>query len=88
MTQVSEIKQALKNKRAVIGWNSVERLIKTGKAAKIFISAKASSQVRDDVLHYSKLGGFEVEDFKGDAYELGVVCKKPFPVSVLAVKES
>ena len=88
MTQTSEIKQALKKKLLVMGWNSVERAIKSGKVKKVFISAKASQKVKKDLAHYSKVSSFEVEKFMGDADELGVICKKPFRISILAVKAS
>ena len=87
MSQISELKNALKEDKAVLGWNSIERLIKSGVVKKVFISVKASEKVLEDVSHYSKISGFVVEEFVGDAYELGVLCKKPFPVSVLGVME-
>ena len=87
MSQISEIKNALKENKAVLGWNKIERVIKRGVIKKIFVSVKASEKVLEDVSHYSKISGFTVEEFAGDAYELGVLCKKPFPVSVLGVTE-
>ncbi|MBR9679120.1 MAG: 50S ribosomal protein L30e [Nanoarchaeota archaeon] len=87
MSQISEIKTALKDGKAVLGWNKIERLIKSGAVKKLFVSVKSSEKVLEDVSYYSKIGGFVVEEFAGDTYELGVLCKKPFPVSVLGVKE-
>lgn len=87
MSQDSVIKQALKQKKIVFGWNSVERLIKNGSAKIVFLSSTVADSVKIDVRHYaSKIGGFEVELYNGDAYQLGVLCKKPFPISVLGIR--
>jgi ribosomal protein L30E len=86
MSQASEIKQAMKKKRLVMGWNSVERLVQSGKAKKVIVSVTASEEVKKDLAHYAEAYGLVVEEFAGDAYELGVICKKPFAVGVLAVK--
>ncbi len=87
MTQVSDIKDASKAGKLLIGWNSVKSAIQSGLVKKVFLSSTVQESVENDVESYSKIGGFPVEKFSGDAYELGVLCKKPFPVTVLGIKE-
>ena len=87
MSHTDEVRAALKNDKIVIGWNSVESLLRKGGLKKVLLSKTVPSKLRDDILAYSKINNVSVEDFAGDAYELGVLCKKPFGVSVLGIKE-
>lgn len=87
MALKTDITNAMKNKKLLIGFNSVVKGIKSGNVEKIAIARNCSESIRSDIDNYSKISGVKVEVFDGNNKELGTLCKKPFPISVLAVKK-
>lgn len=53
----------------------------------IVISSNAPQSLREDISYYSKLSGIPVLVFAGTSIELGSICGKPYPVSVLSIYE-
>ncbi len=87
MTLSIDISEAIKKKRLVIGLDSVIRAIKSGAAEKVVVASNCGVDARADVESYSGMSGIEVEVFPGSSRELGTLCRKPFCISVLAVKK-
>ena len=58
-----------------------------GKAKLFVVATNVPSQIRERVEHYSEVSGIPVVRFDGTTLELGSVCGKPFPVSVLSVQD-
>jgi large subunit ribosomal protein L30e len=57
-------------------------------SAKLFIVAEnAPGDIKAKVETYCKVSGIPVIGFEGSSMELGSVCGRPFPVSVLSVFE-
>lgn len=60
----------------------------TGSKARLFVLAANTPQaVREKVSSYAKASEIPIIEFEGTSIELGSVCGKPFPVSVLSVHE-
>ena len=80
----TEIKKMIKVGNVIIGTEKSVKSLKLGNVQKILLSSNCPSSVENDINHYSGLNGAEVHklDFPND--ELGVICKKPFSISVLA----
>jgi large subunit ribosomal protein L30e len=87
MTLKTDITNAMKNKKLLIGLNSVMKAVKAGDAEKVVVANNCSEAMRIDINNYSSVSGVKVEIFEGNNRELGTLCKKPFPISVLAVKK-
>ncbi len=81
------IKSQLKADLIVIGTEVTLKGIKTGKISRVYVSKNAPQAVRDDIKHYSDLEGTEIIDLEMFNDELGTLCKKHFPISVLGVKK-
>lgn len=58
-----------------------------GKAKLLIIASNTPSEVKTKVTGYAKASQIPVLEFEGSSIELGSVCGKPFPVSVLSVYE-
>ncbi|MBN2122005.1 50S ribosomal protein L30e [Candidatus Micrarchaeota archaeon] len=58
-----------------------------GKAKLIVVAGNVPPQLAEDVSRFGKISGIPVVEFPGKSLELGSICAKPFPVSVLAVYE-
>jgi large subunit ribosomal protein L30e len=58
-----------------------------GKAKLFVIAGNTPAEVKEKVSGYAKASNVPVLEFEGNSMELGSVCGKPFPVSVLSVYE-
>lgn len=82
---LADVKKIIKDKKLAIGTDQTMKNLKQGKVKKVYLSANCPKNVKEDVEHYAKKFGSEVEvlDVRND--ELGVACKKPFSISVLSL---
>lgn len=58
-----------------------------GKAKLFIVAGNTPAETKEKVSSYAKASSIPVIDFEGSSMELGSVCGKPFPVSVLSVYE-
>lgn len=82
---ISEIKKLLKQKNIIIGTERTLKNLKLGKIKNIYLSSNCSEKISKDINYYSKLSKVPVVKLKYPNDELGILCKKPFPISVLSV---
>ncbi len=85
MAGIDDVRKILKEGKAVIGTNEVIKGLKLGKISKVFITSNCPEKVKKDINYYSSLSKVEVVQLKQPNDELGVVCKKPYSVSVLGL---
>lgn len=82
---IKEIKQLLKTKRLIFGTEQVIKNLKLYKIEKFFISSNCNDETKKDLQHYSKIGKSEGIDLTNSNKEVGIICKKPFSISVVGV---
>jgi large subunit ribosomal protein L30e len=82
------ISTAVKTGKVVLGAESAVKNAQTGKAKLIVVSANCPTKVRGDIEYYAELSGVKVMVYEGTSIDLGMVCKRPFTVSALTVKEA
>ena len=87
MEQISEIKRLVAQDKLTIGTNKVMKSLRAKKMKKIFISNNCPAELESDIDKYAKLSGTEVVKLDIPNEEFGVVCKKPFFVSVAGVQQ-
>lgn len=87
MTNVDDIKKKIKEEKVIIGTERTIKTLKLGKVEKVFLTSNCPSDVKEDIEHYAKLAKIKVIKLKQPNVELGVICKKPFPISVLSFKK-
>jgi large subunit ribosomal protein L30e len=80
-----QIRKLLASKKLIIGADRTVKALRTGKLNKIFLSAGCADRTEETIKKYAKLTGVEVKKLRLPSDELGVVCKKPFSISVLGV---
>ncbi|BFI73468.1 50S ribosomal protein L30e [Nanoarchaeota archaeon] len=71
--------------RVIIGSRRTIKMIKNGKVEKVFLAKNTPEEIKNDILYYSKLGNFEVEELKYTNEEIGLLLKKPFKISVVSI---
>jgi large subunit ribosomal protein L30e len=87
MTNVDDIKKKIKEEKVIIGTERTIKALKLGKVEKVFLTSNCPSDVKEDIEHHAKLAKIKVVKLKQPNVELGVICKKPFPISVLSFKK-
>lgn len=82
---IKEIKSTLKDGKVVLGTEQTIKLIKQDKLKKVFLSSNCKKDIKADLQKYAKISKVELVDVSVPNRELGVVCKKPFSISVIGV---
>ena len=68
-----------------MGTERTVKNLKNGKIERVFLSSNCPQNVERDLSHYASLGKADVVRLQCPNDELGVICKKPFSISVLAL---
>ncbi len=80
---MSKLIDALKKEKLIFGSDRTLKLLRNGKAKVVFLSSNVKDDVKEEVEHLAKLNKVEIIKLKIPNTEVGVVCKKPFSISVL-----
>lgn len=80
-----EIKNVIRTGKYLLGSKSSLKAVLVGKAKAVVIASKILPTIEADVLRYANLGKIPVIKYPGTSYDLGLVCGKQFPVSVMAI---
>ena len=84
---LGDIKKNLKTDKLVLGTERTVKLMKQGKLSKIFACANTEKSSFEDLENYSKLASVQLVKLEVPNDELGIICKKPFPISVIGLKK-
>lgn len=85
MADIDDIKKILKSKSLVIGTGRTVKYLKTGKLSKVYVSSNCPDEIKNDLKYYGDLSQTPVIELEQTNEEMGILCKKPFFVSVLSV---
>lgn len=69
--------------KLVFGTERSLKLIKNDRLRLIYLARNCADSVRDEIKHYGK--EIEIVELDASNNEIGVVCKKPFSVSVIGL---
>lgn len=81
----TEIKKLIKTKNITIGLERTIKNLRVGKVETVIISSNCPEKVVDNLNYYAGLSKAETIKVGYTNEELGVVCKKPFSISVLSI---
>lgn len=80
-----EIKKLLAKNKLLLGKDETLKSLKRGKIEKIYLASNTDAKTKKDVDYYKSIANITVEILSETNEELGVVCKKPFSISVIGV---
>jgi len=80
-----EIKKSLKTGNTIIGTDRGMKNLKLGKTEKVFLASNCKEETKQDIERIAKMTNTEVITLTQDNEELGVMCKKPFFISMLSI---
>ncbi len=83
----SAIRLAVESGKVGFGSRKGVRSLLLGKVKLIVLAGNSPTPLAEDVSRYGSISKIPVVDFPGTSIELGSICGRPFPVSVLAVYE-
>ena len=83
---VAEIKKLVESNEVVFGAEKSLKLLRQGKLKKLYLSSNCSDEVREDAQRYCEISGTECVPLTQTNDEIGVMCRKPFSISVVGVK--
>ncbi|MBI4439354.1 ribosomal L7Ae/L30e/S12e/Gadd45 family protein [Candidatus Woesearchaeota archaeon] len=84
----AEIKKILQERKVVFGTESSLRHLKKGKLESVLITSNGSKETKKILDKFCALSKMEVVIIPFNSQELGMLCKKSFPISVLGVLKS
>lgn len=82
------IKENLKENKVIIGFKSVIKILKKGSPQMIVLANNIPEENKKMIIHNAQISNVEIKEYQNDNVNLGLVCGKPFPISVLAIKRS
>ena len=82
---LAEIKKMLKSGNVMVGTEKTLKNLKLGKVEKVLVSSNCPDRIEKDINYYAGLTSTEIHKLEYPNDELGVICKKPFSISVLAL---
>jgi ribosomal protein L30E len=82
---MTDIKKLVKEETIVYGTEQAFKHLKKGDATKVLISSNCPEDLKVQITQLAEIAKAEVEQLDIPNDELGVVCKKQFAISVLAV---
>ena len=80
-----ELRKLMETKKVIVGTDRVIKQLKLGKISKVFLTVNCPEDVKADVGAFAKISKTEVVQLDIPNDELGVVCKKPFSISIAGI---
>lgn len=79
-----EIRNIPEEKR-VIGTKRVFKLLRRGELAAIYVTKNAPNSIKAQLEHLASLADININELDKENDELGIICRKPFSISILGV---
>ncbi len=83
----SEIRMAINTGRVHLGSKVAVREMRRGRARMAIVSINCPEDIKEIIGNYGKLSEIPVLSHQKDSLDLGVLCGKPFPVSVIVISD-
>jgi len=81
----AEMRKLLTDKKLVIGKEVAIKRLREKKLKRIMIASNATDKTKETLHKFCNLGKVECIDTNYLAGELGIMCKKPYSISVIGV---
>lgn len=85
MEPLAELRKQVQGGKLVVGTAAVMRLLKHEKLGRVFAASNCPDDVKAGLKNYCSLSSCELLELAVPNEELGVLCKKPFSISVVGV---
>jgi len=79
------IRTAVDTGNVILGSRESIKSIKHGEGKLVIIAGNCKEDIMEDVKYYAKLSNIPIYIHDVNSLELGAICGKPFPVSVMVI---
>lgn len=86
-SKINELKSVLKTDKLVLGTEETIKELKKSNLSKAFLASNTPENVRKDIEYYAGIAEAEVVQLSVPNEELGVMCQKPFNISVVGIRK-
>ena len=83
-----EIRRAVDTGKVIFGTKQSEKSLKNGSGKLIIIANNTPALVKEKLLSFAESGNTVPYIFEESGIELGSVCGKPFPISVMIIEDA
>lgn len=80
------VKNAVEAKKAIIGADRAMKALDSGELSAVVIASNCPKALEERLAHRATLSSVTLHKFSGTSSGLGSICKKPFSVLVVGVK--
>jgi large subunit ribosomal protein L30e len=87
MTVEKDIRQAMKDRKMLIGSRSVIRAMKNKGLQEVVMAQNCPPGTADDIGRYAELNRVKMTRFEGSSVRLGQMCGKPFAVLLVGISK-
>ncbi len=87
MTSEKEVKDALHAGKVVIGKGAVTRQLKQGSLESVFLATNCPAETVKSLEYYAGVSKVSADRIGRDSARLGLLCGKPFNVTVIGIKK-
>jgi large subunit ribosomal protein L30e len=82
---VEDLRKLLAAEKLVLGTEDVLKLLRKGKLQRVVVASNCNERMKDDFSRYCEMAGVECLEIAQSSDEVGVLCRKPFAISVIGV---
>lgn len=82
---VEDLRKLLAAEKLIFGTEDVLKLLRKGKLQKVVVASNCNERMKDDFSRYCEMAGVECLEIAQSSDEVGVLCRKPFAISVIGV---
>lgn len=79
-----ELRDAVKEKKAVLGIDKAVKLLKKSQGRLLILASNCPKT--EELKYYAELANVQAIEFEGNNVELGALAKKPFRVSAILIE--
>ncbi len=79
---MNDLREEIKKAKPIYGLDGTLKKLKHGKLKSIYIASNCHEKAK--LLTYAKQFGIETFELKENNLQLGIICKKPYAISVLS----
>tara|TARA_Y100000310_G_scaffold262459_1_gene272154 strand:- start:204 stop:467 length:264 start_codon:yes stop_codon:yes gene_type:complete len=87
MISQNALRKLLEEEEVIIGSERTIKGLQKGVVSRVLVSSNVAASVKDRISRYAKLSSIPVESIGVANDAVGVMCKKPYSISVLSVKK-
>ena len=83
-----ELRMALNTGKVYLGTKIAMRELRRGRAKIAIISSNCPKNIKDSIVTHGRLSNIPVLENQKDSIDLGILCGKPYPVSVIVINDT